>query len=302
VLGGALFVPSGIWHALGAVILLLLGGVVAASNVRALVDPAWRRIVLDDTGVEIRYGFSRRRYPFLDYSDYRISRLGVRRFLTALPIEVDRSLGERARRVRVTLHDRPAFLTPMPVMGGGAPATLLEWQSTLNELRRAAIAAAGLTAEFERRTVAATTEEARRAAIWRARERAGARPSRLSRAGFVRRRAVLGLVFFAILLVPIAFSYALRHGMIALCGTADCPGIDPLLHQIMMIGGPVLAIALFAFGNARLSVRRAHDLDEDLPWWKPVFGLLWRCRALERRLSREEGTPGANRFGPAPPD
>jgi hypothetical protein len=302
VLGGALFVPSGIWHALGAVILLLLGGVVAASNVRALVDPAWRRIVLDDTGVEIRYGFSRRRYPFLDYSDYRISRLGVRRFLTALPIEVDRSLGERARRVRVTLHDRPAFLTPMPVMGGGAPATLLEWQATLNELRRAAIAAAGLTAEFERRTLEGAAEEARRAAIWRTREQAGARPSRLSRAGFVRRRGVLGLAFFAILLAPIAFSYAVRHGIIALCGAADCAGVDPLVHLLMMIGGPALAIAIFALGHARLMVLRAHDLDEDLTWWRAALGPLWRCRSLERRLSREEGTPGTNRFGPAPLD
>ncbi len=75
----------------------MLGAVAAVSNLRALLDPDRRKIVLDEDGVEIRYGFSRRHYRFLDYSDYRISRLGVRRFLTALPVEIEQRLGERAR-------------------------------------------------------------------------------------------------------------------------------------------------------------------------------------------------------------
>jgi hypothetical protein len=302
-LAGFLLRYDGIPAAIGGACAGLFGALVAASNLWALIRPARRRIVLDEAGVELRYGFSTRRYPFLEYSDYRISRIGLRRFLTALPIEADGALGERASRLRLTLHDRPAFLTPMPMMGDGAPATLLEWQSTLNELRRSAVGAAGLTAEFDRRSAEKRAEEARRGAVWRTKEQAGARPSRLSRAGFVRRRTLLGVVFFAVLLVPIALSYAVQHGIIVLCGPAGgatCPGIGPVVHQIAMIGGPALAIAIFVLGNGRLAVKRAHDLDLDLPYWKAVLGLLWRSRMLERRLSGEEGTVGTNRFGPPP--
>jgi len=71
------------------VILGALGAVAAASNLCALLYPDRRKIVLDEEGVEIRYGFSRRTYRFLDYSDYRISRLGLRRFLVALPLDVE---------------------------------------------------------------------------------------------------------------------------------------------------------------------------------------------------------------------
>jgi hypothetical protein len=49
-------------------------------------------------------------------------------------------------------------------------------------------------------------------------------------------------------------------------------------------------------------VRRAHDLDEELPYWKAVLDGLFRRSALRRRLGREEGTAGINRFGPAPLD
>ena len=301
-LAGLLLRYDAIPAAIGGACAGLFGALVAASNLCALIRPARRRIVLDEAGVELRYGFSTRRYPFLEYSDYRVSRIGLRRFLTALPIEADGALGERAFHLRLTLHDRPAFLTPMPMMGGGAPATLLEWQSTLNELRRSAVAVAGLTAKFDRWSAEKRADEARRAALWRAREQAGVRPSRLSRARFVRRRTILGLVFFAVLLAPIGLSYAVQHGIIVVCGPggAMCPGIDPIVHQIAMIGGPALAVAIFALGNGRLAVKRARDLDLDLPYWKAVLGLLRRSRVLERRLSGEEGTAGTNRFGPPP--
>ncbi|HET6157270.1 MAG TPA: hypothetical protein VFE34_02910, partial [Dongiaceae bacterium] len=85
-IGAALLLQSGVVSMVGAAILGLIGVVVTASNLRALIDAGRRRIVIDQDGVEIRYGFSRRHYRFLDYSDYRITRLGFRRFLAALPI------------------------------------------------------------------------------------------------------------------------------------------------------------------------------------------------------------------------
>ena len=304
--GGVIMLLQGgvLWIAGGA-FLILLGGVAAFGNLRALLDPERRKIVLHQDGIEIRYGFSQRYYRFLDYSEYRIARLGLRRFLTALPIDVEHALGKRAERVRVTIHDRPAFLTPMPMLGKGAPATLLEWQSTLNELRRAAIATAGLAEEFERETAdEVTDEEARRAAIWRAREQAGAKPSRLSRRAYVRGRFILAFVFLVLLLVPMGFVTAVKHGFVALCGSADgaaCLSIDPALQQAVMIGGPLLAVLAFVVVGARLAVRRAHDLDEEVPFWRAALGALGQ-RGLQRRLSSEDGTAGTNRFGPAPPE
>jgi hypothetical protein len=302
--GGAMLWHGGVLWIAGGALLVVLGGVAAASNLRALLDPEWRRLVLDQDGVEVRYGFSRRRYRFLDYSDYRISRLGVRRFLTALPIELDQALGKRAERVRVSIHDRPAFLTPMPLLGRGAPATLLEWQATLNELRRAALATAGLVEGPARESTEDAADEERRAALWRAREEAGARPSRLSRAAYVRWRFVLASAFFVLLLVPIGSVTAVHQGVIALCGSAGgfgCLRIDPMIQHIVLIGGPLLAVFIFVLGHARIAVRRAHDLDEDLPFWKAALGSLGRL-ALQPRLSREEGSSGTNRFGPAPPE
>ena len=100
---------------------------------------------------------------------------------------------------------------------------MLEWQATLNELRRAALAAAGVSLVPEVEARAQRAEEARRAAIWRARAQAGARPSRLSRAGYTRGRFVLTLAFFALLIAPIAFTAAVQHGAIAVCGAASGP-------------------------------------------------------------------------------
>ncbi len=299
-LGAAMLLEAGILWIVGGAIVGVLGAVAAVSNLCALLDPDRRKVVLDEDGVEIRYGFSRRHYPFLEYSDYRISRLGVRRFLTALPVEVERRLGQQAERVRVTLHDRPAFLTPMPMRGDGAPATLLEWQATLNELRRAALAAAGVSLEVE--TQAQRAEEARRAAIWRAREQSGARPSRLSRAGYTRGRFALTAAFFALLVAPIAFATAVQHGAIAVCGVASASGcldIGPGLQVVVMIGGPALAVLVFMIGNAWMAMRRAHDLDEDIGFWRAATASLARQGALRRRLAGEDGTPGTNRFGPA---
>lgn len=301
--GCAMLLQAGILWMIGGGILALPGAIAAISNVGALLDSDRRKIVLDQEGVEIRYGFSRRRYRFLDYSDYRIARLGLRRFLTALPIEIERSLGKRVERVRVTIHDRPAFLTPMPLLGHGAPASLLEWQSTLNELRRAAIATADLSEERAHESEGEGAEEACRAAVRRARVRAGARPSRLSRRAYVRGRLILALVFLGLLLIPIGIVTAMPKGVLAFCGSAGgagCHGIDAALQQAVMIGGPLLAVLVFVIGHAWMAVRRARDLEEELPFWKAALGSLGQ-HALQRRLSGEEGTAGGNRFGPAPP-
>lgn len=301
-LGAGMLLEAGILWIAGGAVVAVLGAVAAASNLRALLDPDRRKIVLDEDGVEIRYGFSRRQYPFLDYSDYRISRLGIRRFLTALPVEVEQKLGQDAAQMRVTLHDRPAFLTPMPMLGDGAPATLLEWQTMLNGLRRAALAAAGVSAAPAVETPAQRAEEARRADLWRARVEAGARPSRLSRAGYSRGRFVLTLAFFALLVAPIALAAAVQHGAIAICGPASASGcldVGPGLQLAVMIGGPALAVIVFMLGNAWMAMRRAHDLDEDIGFWRAALESLARQGALRRRLSGEDGTPGTNRFGPA---
>ena len=300
-LGAAMLLEADMLWIAGGLVVGVVGAVAAVSNLSALLDPDRRKIVIDEDGVEIRYGLSRRRYRFLDYSDYRVSRLGVRRFLTALPIDVEQRLGDRAEEVRVTLHDRPAFLTPMPMLGNGAPATLLEWQAALNELRRAALAAAGIshmpTVDTQERV-----EEARRAANWRALAQAGARPSRLSRAGYARGRVALTLAFFVLLIAPIAFTAAVQYGAIAVCGAASASGcldFDPGLHRVVMIGGPALAVLGFMIGNAWMAKRRAHDLDEDITFWRAAIGSLARHGALPRRRAGEDGTPGTNRFGPA---
>ncbi len=290
VAGVVMLLQSGVLWIAGGVLLILLGAIAACGNLWALLDPEQRKIVLHQDGVEVRYGFSRRYYRFLDYSEYRIARLGLRRFLTALPVEVEWSLGKRAERVRVTIYDRPAFLTPMPVLGKGAPATLLEWQSTLNELRRAAIAAAGLTDPVARE---ADDTDARAAPL-----------SRLSRRAYARGRLILALVFLLLLLAPMVFMMAVKQGFVALCGAANgagCLAIEPALQQAVMIGGPLLAVLAFVLGGAWLAVRRAHDLDEELPFWKAALGALAQ-RGLQRRLGSEEGTAGTNRFGPAPPE
>jgi uncharacterized membrane protein YhaH (DUF805 family) len=67
-----------------------------------------------------------------------------------------------------------------------------------------------------------------------------------------------------------------------------------------MIGGPVLAILFFIFVDAHMMVKRAHDLDEDLSYWKAILESLNRRSALKQRLSTKEGTHGANQFGPPP--
>ena len=301
-LGAAMLLEAGILWIVGGAVVGVLGAVAAASNLSALLDPDRRKIVLDEDGVEIRYGFSCRQYRFLDYSDYRISRLGVRRFLTALPVDIEHRLGQRAEQVRVTLHDRPAFLTPMPMLGDGAPATLLEWQATLNELRRSALAAAGVSLAPDAATQEQLAEEARRAGIWQTREEAGARPSRLSRAGYTRGRFVLTLAFFALLVAPMAFTAAVQHGAIAVCGVASASGcldIDAHHQLVVMIGGPALAVVVFMIGNGWMAMRRAHDLDEDIGFWRAALASLARHGTLRQRLAGEDGTPGTNRFGPA---
>jgi hypothetical protein len=135
--------PSTIWLVIG-IAMAVFGGLIAASNLLALLDRDWRRIVVNRDGVDIRYGFSHRYYRFVDYSEYRISRIGLRRFLAALPLDVDRSLGEYADEVRITIFDRPAFIMPVPLFEKDGSAILKEWQTLLNTLRRAALISAGM--------------------------------------------------------------------------------------------------------------------------------------------------------------
>ncbi|MEZ5832297.1 MAG: hypothetical protein R3D05_14065 [Dongiaceae bacterium] len=295
-----MLVQAGMLWLVGGICLGLLGLLVTASNLRALIDPERRKIVLDEHWVEIRYGISRRRYRFVDYSDYRIARLGFRRFLTALPIETERSLGERAEQVRVTLYDRPAFLTPMPLLGGDAPASLLEWQQTLNELRRVALTAAGLAGASERTAESLSADEARRAAMWHAREQAGAKPSRLSRRAYVAARAILVVVFLVLLFAPIGLAALFQQAGLPACDPANGSMCASRVMQALSIGGPVLSILAYVLVGGWMMVRRAHDLDLDLPFWRAVIGTL-SFRGLQFRLGNEEGIAGTNRFGPRPP-
>jgi uncharacterized membrane protein YhaH (DUF805 family) len=95
---------------------------------------------------------------------------------------------------------------------------------------------------------------------------------------------------------------AVQHGAIAVCGaasTSGCLDIDPGLQTFVMIAGSALAVLVFMIGNAWMAMRRAHDLDEDIGFWRAVIALLARHGALRRRLAGEAGTPGTNRFGPA---
>ncbi|MGH6892429.1 MAG: hypothetical protein ACREEP_09250 [Dongiaceae bacterium] len=304
-LGGAMLFLSGAYWTIGGAVLGLFGSLVAASNLRARIDRDRRKIVLNPDGVEIRYGFSRRSCRFLDYSEYRISRLGLRRFLTALPLEVEQALGERARLVRAMLYDRPTFITPMPLFGDSAPASLLEWQSLLNELRRAAFASAGRVDAGDRVASEAAAADSRRAGEWSARQRAGAKPTRMSRRACLRWQFVVTILFLAILLAPTTLGLAAHQLGVAICGLSEagaCWRIQPLIAQIMMIGGPVLAILVFILGSAWLSVRRAHDLDEDVSVWQALRGGASRRSAFRYRLGTEDGTPGTNRVGPAPPN
>ena len=303
-LSAALLLAGSFWVIIGSMV-GLLGVLVAASNLRALVDRGWRKISLSEDGVEIRYGFSRRYYRFLSYSEYRIARLGLRRFLTALPLEVEQAVGERAGRVGTTLYDRPAFITPMPVFGAGAPGTLLEWQALLNELRRAAFVSAGLASKLDEGSRHAKAEDRRRAQEWRVRERAGVKPSRVSRRGYVRGRVVLAVAFLILLLAPMGLALFARHVGIAVCWPSNgssCVGVAPAILQALSIGGPVLGIFMFVAGGAWLAVRRAHDLDVDLSYWHAIAATVSRRGTLQHRLSVEEGTPGPNRFGTVPPN
>lgn len=148
-------------------------------------------------------------------------------------------------------------------------------------------------------------EEARRAGLWRARQQAGAKPSRLSRQAYLRGRVLLTLVFLVLLLAPLGFILAVQRDVIALCGPAGgsgCIDVEPALQQLAMIGSPLLAALIFVIGNALMTVRRANDLDEHLSFGKAIICSLGRYGPLQRRLNREEGTQGTNRFGLMPPE
>lgn len=294
--GSAMLSLSGVAWTIAGIVFAALGSIVIVSNLRALIDSDWRKITLTRDGVEVRYGFSRRHYRFLDYSDYRVARLGLRRFLAALPLEREHALGARAQRVRVTLYDRPAFITPMPLFGAGAPASLLEWQALLNELRHDAIIAAGLADQLNRATTEPDLEGGRWATAWLA-------PSRLSRHSYARGRMIITIAFFVLLLAPIGIALAAESLSLAICGPSGepaCAGIEAVIQWILSLGGPILALVIFVAGNAWMIVRRAHDLGEEMPYRRAIFASVGQSGALQRRLNQEDGTPDANRFGPAP--
>jgi hypothetical protein len=126
-------------YSLAGFTLSLFGGLVAGSNLRALLDKEWRSVVVDQDGVDLRYGFSHRRYRFLDYSEYRIYRIGLRRFLAAVPSDVEDSLGRHVGTAPLTIFDRPAIIAPVPLFDRNASLALKELQSLLNSLRSAAL-------------------------------------------------------------------------------------------------------------------------------------------------------------------
>jgi hypothetical protein len=105
-----------------------------------------------------------------------------------------------------------------------------------------------------------------------------------------------------LLVAPIAFMLAVQRGVIAVCGSghaSGCLDIDGGTQLLVMIGGPALAVLVFALGNAWMAMRRAHDLDEDIGFWRAAVDSLARHGTLRQRLAGEDGTPGTNRFGPA---
>jgi hypothetical protein len=105
-----------------------------------------------------------------------------------------------------------------------------------------------------------------------------------------------------LLVAPIAFMLAVQRGAIAVCGSghaSGCLDIDAGTQLLVMIGGPAFAVLVFAIGNAWMAMRRAHDLDEDIGFWRAAVDSLARRGTLRQRLAGEDGTPGTNRFGPA---
>jgi len=134
-------------------------------------------------------------------------------------------------------------------------------------------------------------------------QHAGGVPSRISRRAFVRGRAVLTALFFAVLIAPMGLAFGAEEFGIGACGVVagrSCGDIHSVAAQMLTLGGPALALAIFVFGNALLSIWRAHDLDLDLSFCRACRGTVAQPDALQRRLGSEEGTPGPNRFGPPP--
>jgi hypothetical protein len=114
--------------------LLLFGGVTLAGNLLALADPGRRAIHLSTEAIAIRYGFSRRSYRFADYGDFHVAKVGLRNLLTALPLDPGAQHGEAQHTVASVLL-KPAVISPMPPLGGDAPASLADWESLLKALR-----------------------------------------------------------------------------------------------------------------------------------------------------------------------
>ena len=117
--------------------LLLFGGVTLAGNLLALADPARRAIDLSSEAIAIRYGFSRRSYRFADYADFRVAKVGLRNLLTALPLEPGVQHGGAPHGATSVLL-KPAVISPMPPLGGDAPASLADWESLLKAVRAGA--------------------------------------------------------------------------------------------------------------------------------------------------------------------
>lgn len=88
-------------------------------------------------------------------------------------------------------------------------------------------------------------------------QHAGGVPSRISRRAFIRVRAVLTGLFFAVLIAPMGLAIGAEEFGIGACGEVagrSCGDIHSVATQMLMLGGPALALAIFVFGNALLSI------------------------------------------------
>ena len=303
IVAGIMLIKGGSPWMPGTLIFGVFGGLVLMRNIPLLSDPSQRKWILRKDGIEVQYGLVSNRYRFVDYTDFRISSRWFGQSLIADPIETEWRLRPLVDAAGKQLT-RSAILAPGPPLGGGAPATLLEWQATLNTLRRDAVAGANLTASLESRALEQRAEEASRMAEWRVLESRGARPSRLSRKRYENDSLKLAGVSIGLLIAPMAFAFAAVKMYCGLDTQASCIRFDPAFVHTFLLSGPVLGFIVLKFGKAWLMVRRAHDLDEDLSYWAAVGEAMKRRRQsiLQQRLSEEDGTLGANRFGPQPLD
>jgi hypothetical protein len=298
----AILVQAGETGTMFALLFGVLGGLIVMRNVPSLLDPEQRKLIVRAECIEIRTGGFQRQFRFSDYGEFRISRGWFGEFLSAQPIETEWHLPPRPDETGKRQRKQPAILAPQPPFGGGAPASLLEWQRLLNELRRGVVEATGLPAQFEAEARWHQADEAKRLSEWRERERSGARAFRLSRSQYLNSRLELWFVCVGVMLAPLVLGYV-RTWYCDLDAWISCARIDRDVAKSVAFGALMLGFLILKLGGAWLMVRRARDLNEDLPFWTALLDSFQRRRTpLRRRLSEEDGTVGTNRFGPEPRD